>query len=105
MRLVAQLAKAMEYNDDFLKMQPSEDEQNSAATKGELGGKTDRYEWAQTENDVEIRIPLQEGTSKDAIKCKITSRGLDLNIRGGEAIQGEWFEPIVTDESAWQFGE
>jgi hypothetical protein len=101
--LVVQLAKAMEYNDDFLKMQPSEGD--NSATKDELGGKTDRYEWTQTESDVEIRIPLQAGTGKDAIKCKITSRGLDLNIRGGEVIQGEWFEPIVTDESAWQFGE
>src|SRR3546814_509153 len=97
-----QLAEALDYNDDFLQQAAAG---GDVANSGELGGKTDRYEWIQTENDVEMRIQLPEGTGKDGIKCKITSKGLDLQIQGREAIKGEWFDAVIPDESAWQFGE
>jgi len=70
------------------------------------GGATDNYVWTQTLAEVEVRVPLPEGTNKKMLDIKITNSNLKVGIKGKQPlIDGEFHKRIVTDDSLWTLEE
>ena len=71
---------------------------------------TKGYSWEQTEDDIEIEVPVPEGTRAKGLKVSITPRKVTAVLVGGGTPGGgacklpltlELFEPIRPDESTW----
>ena len=81
------------------------------------GGRTERYYWEQTLNDVTINVPVPQGTRARDVVCVISKTHLNLKIKGKEdplidsdfpcdARNGqEVWERVRTDESYWNVGD
>jgi CS domain len=54
------------------------------------GGKTDRYEWAQTLGELSVTVPLPPGTKSRDIVCTISRKRLKAGIKG---------QPLIIDVS------
>jgi HSP20 family molecular chaperone IbpA len=72
-------------------------------SKDILSGKTDRYDWKQTETDVEMTLPIPPSISKRDVKVEVKSRHITLTISGVERVKGEFYAEIVPSEFTWHF--
>jgi CS domain len=54
------------------------------------GGKTDKYEWAQTLGELSVTVPLPPGTKSRDIVCTISRKKLKAGIKG---------QPLIIDVS------
>mmetsp|Transcript_12545 Transcript_12545/g.17379 ORF Transcript_12545/g.17379 Transcript_12545/m.17379 type:complete len:156 (-) Transcript_12545:1474-1941(-) len=68
----------------------------------EYGGETEHYKWTQTEQEVVITIIVPQGTRSKDVTCTIGPKHLKFGFKGKPLIiDGELYQPVATDESAW----
>jgi len=81
------------------------------------GGRTERYTWEQTLNDVTLAVPVPEGTRARDVVCVIKKGALSLKLRGTEAslVEGRYpcdarngvevWETVRVDDCTWSLGK
>jgi len=68
----------------------------------ENGGKTERYEWAQSEADLRLKVSVPHGTKAKDLAVRVETQRLELSLRGSEPLlQGAFPARIKPDESFW----
>lgn len=66
------------------------------------GGKTDKYEWEQTLNEVTVNIDIPDGIKSKMLIVDMTPSKLKVGIKGQPLmIDGEFSKPIKADDSLW----
>jgi hypothetical protein len=71
------------------------------------GGRTDKYCWAQTEQDADVKIPLPSHiTSTSHVKVNLTNTSLHVSLHDGNGtlvqyLSGQFFLKISTEDSCW----
>ena len=71
----------------------------------ELGGKTEKYNWSQTDKEVEVYIQVPSNTKGKDVNYKISSNHLTLKISGNVVIDGDLYAAVIPDECNWQIGK
>jgi hypothetical protein len=69
-----------------------------------LKGKSDKYEWTQSEDELEVTIPLirfGDTVHSNEVHVEMTPRRLKVVIRREVFIDGEFYAPIRSDDSVW----
>jgi len=97
-------------NGGLSKMDVKKDEEDTNADDTKLmpnrqnGANLENYQWGQTLEDVEIRIPFQVNgrlRGRD-IDCKLTKNKLKIGLRNGPCIiDGTLWKSIKEEESTW----
>jgi len=61
------------------------------------------YKWSQTLNDVDITIPVPQGTRSKNLEITITKKALSVRIKGHEdyIMKGELCKEIKLEDSTW----
>lgn len=71
----------------------------------DYGGVTDKYEWSQTEEEVNVSIKLPKEVTKKDVICDIKPESLKVTIRGQEKplLEGNYAagKKVICDESGW----
>merc|ERR1712196_54081 len=67
------------------------------------GGKTDRYTWTQNNHEVEMRFPVNSGTTTKDIQYKIRADYIELVIKGEPMLKGALYARVVVDDCIWTF--
>eukprot|EP00898_Chlorokybus_atmophyticus_P001566 jgi/Chlat1/240/Chrsp1S03048 len=69
-----------------------------------FGGKTDRYQWGQTEEEVIVEIPCAAGTRSKDVDCKIASEQFRISLSGSDkpVLQGELYRRVLPEDSTWE---
>ncbi|CAD8131856.1 unnamed protein product [Paramecium pentaurelia] len=66
------------------------------------GGRTERYIWTQTLEEVQVYIPIPSTVTSKQLTVKIESSSLLVGLKGQPPIvNGQLFEKIQSDESTW----
>jgi hypothetical protein len=68
-----------------------------------FSGETNSYRWSQTEDEVEIIIPVAEDCRRQDIACQWKSKSVFLSVKGEPILDGAPFDAVDADESSWQF--
>ena len=63
------------------------------------------YEWEQSNKEVTVLIPLDEGIRAKEINVKMTSLNVAVIVRGATVVEGALFYPIRPDDSLWEIEE
>jgi len=72
----------------------------------DYGGKTDKYEWDQWEDEVLITVKFPPETKGKDIICEIKHDHLKLGKKGEPfLIDGPLYQEILPDESTWTFSD
>jgi hypothetical protein len=72
----------------------------------ENGGKSELYEWAQSEADLRLKVSVPHGTKAKDLSVRVETQRLELSLRGsGPLLQGELFSRIKPGESFWLLEE
>lgn len=88
----------------------TEDKPSGEEAKGEEkkekppgnGGKTDKYTWTQTLEELHMYIPIQAGLKAKDMKITIETNKCYVGVKGQTAlIDGEFTEKIKADDSIW----
>lgn len=97
-------------NGGLSKMDTKKDDEDTNADETKLmpnrqnGANLEKYQWGQTLEDVEIRIPFElNGKLRGRdIDCKLTKNKLKIGLRNGPVIiEGTLWKPIKEEESTW----
>ena len=67
-----------------------------------FGGKTDRYTWTQTDEEVEVYVPVDAETTKKQVACQFRSGSLRLSVGDQVLIDGNTCKTIDPEECTWQ---
>jgi len=68
----------------------------------QLGGKTDKYSWTQTLQDVSVCIPVPPGTTSKMLAIKIQTKSIEVGIKGGKTlVGGALHSTVLPDECFW----
>ncbi|KAF4656848.1 nudC domain containing [Perkinsus chesapeaki] len=68
------------------------------------GGRTDKYLWTQTMNDVTVEVPLRPNTKAKELNVTIkpgSVRVEDKTSSSGTILEGGWSMKVVPSESSW----
>mmetsp|Transcript_19451 Transcript_19451/g.45480 ORF Transcript_19451/g.45480 Transcript_19451/m.45480 type:complete len:335 (-) Transcript_19451:37-1041(-) len=101
------MAENMEYGVQAAKMRQQMAERGGLA---EVGGKLPDeqqctgYSWKQNEEEMEVNVPVPEGTKKAALKVAIATRSLTVKVGADTVVSIELSAPIRPDESTWTLG-
>jgi hypothetical protein len=68
-------------------------------------GGTDSYQWYQSDDDIEVTIPLPDCTDKRQVIVEIKSNRLRVSANGKLIIDGTLDDSVVVDESTWTFSQ
>ena len=62
------------------------------------------YTWEESEEEVEVRLPLPAGSTKQDVRCEIGAASLELSVGGGAPLlSGKLCGRVFPDGSAWCF--
>mmetsp|Transcript_33803 Transcript_33803/g.44597 ORF Transcript_33803/g.44597 Transcript_33803/m.44597 type:complete len:336 (+) Transcript_33803:49-1056(+) len=64
-------------------------------------GETERYLWSQTQDEVEVILPVPQSTQCGDIKHELTPNTISLTVQGQKLIEGNLFATVVPEESTW----
>lgn len=85
-----------------------EDEKEDDKDKGckpndRNGSKTDRYDWGQALDtvDVDVFLPDNFNTRQLDVKMSATKLCVKNKVTGAAILEGTWFKPIHVDDSIW----
>ena len=79
----------------------SDDDDGSPKPEGN-GGKTDRYVWTQTLQDVTVTFPVRAGLKSKHLSVAMKADRLKLEIKGEDMLcDGELCQRIKTADSTW----
>lgn len=60
------------------------------------------YNWAQTLQEVTVNIYLPEGVTSKQLSVVMTPKKCAVKVKGGATLmEGNWFKPIIEDDSLW----
>jgi len=66
------------------------------------GGKTDKYTWTQTLEELHVYIPIPSGVRAKDLKIDLETTKCYVGLKGQPAIiDGEWPERIKAEDSIW----
>eukprot|EP00904_Undaria_pinnatifida_P000969 jgi/Undpi1/10873/HiC_scaffold_3.g01399.m1 len=66
------------------------------------GGKTEKYEWTQTLQELSVVVPITEGLKSRDVVCDITKSRLRVGVRGQPLlVDGEMYNRVKVDDSFW----
>ena len=66
------------------------------------GASTEKYSWSQTVQDVQVQIPLPEGTKANQLDIKIQTKKISCAFKGKEPfLIGELCEKVKVEDSFW----
>jgi hypothetical protein len=94
-----------DWTDLDFRSQSGTDPGGLAPSQDIVSGQTDRYSWAQSNQEVDVFVPVSETVKKKDIVCNITGFHLNLTVAGVEIINGALFAEIDPSECNWQLGE
>jgi len=66
-------------------------------------GGTDKYRWYQTNEEIEVTIPVSEKTGKADISVDVRQKSLKVKVGDSLLIDGELFESVDSGDSTWTF--
>lgn len=88
---------------DFSQFQKLLDERKEKAS---ISGSTPRYTWKQSDQDVDIFIPIEEYSKSSAvksdIKIDIKASFITVSIAGETILNDDFFAAVIPDECNWQ---
>lgn len=75
-----------------------------------LYGSTDKYDWTQTESEVEVFVKLDKFSNFASLRAKdiranITSTGLSVAVNGETLLKGDFPAKVLADDCTWQLEE
>jgi hypothetical protein len=66
------------------------------------GGRTERYAWTQTLQEVSVSIPVPAGVTSKMLSVKIQSKSIEVGVKGGSTIiNGALHAAVQLDECLW----
>ncbi len=66
------------------------------------GAATEKYNWSQTVQDVQVQIPIPEGTKANQLDIKIQTKKISCAFKGKEPfLIGELCEKVKVEDSFW----
>lgn len=71
----------------------------------ELGGKTQKYAWTQTNWEIRCKVPVDPETTRADIKCSIHRRKFSLYVFEDKIMDGELLDNVDQDASSWQLDQ
>lgn len=69
--------------------------------KNKSYGKTDRYEWTQTENEAEVYIPCNADLTARMVKVQMKTYSLEVKLNNVVIMKGDFPHSIKPDDSCW----
>jgi hypothetical protein len=85
-----------------------EDEEVDEADKGKLkpnygnGSQTDKYSWTQTLSELEVQVPVPEGTKSRSLTVEIKAKHLKVGLKGEQPLIDDELEKAVkVVDSSW----
>lgn len=60
-----------------------------------------KYSWSQSDSEVTIKFPLDEGTQKDKVKVNFASAGLKVQVANAKLMDIELSGKVVPDDCDW----
>jgi hypothetical protein len=75
-----------------------------------LFGSTERYDWNQTESEIEMFVKLDRISDASEVRAKnikvsITSTTVSVAINGKTLVKGDLFAKVLSDDCTWQLEE
>lgn len=69
--------------------------------------KTDRYDWNQTESEIDVFINLKSVKDANDVRARdvnvsIKSNTLSITVNGSKLIEGDFFAGVLADDCTWQ---
>lgn len=78
-----------------------DDDDDSPAPLGN-GGRTERYEWTQTLQELSVVVKVPEGSRSRDVVCDISKSKLRVGIKGQPLlVDGEMYNKVKVDDSFW----
>jgi hypothetical protein len=66
------------------------------------GGRTEKYSWTQTLQEVSVSVPVPAGISSKMLNVKIQSKHIEVSIKGGAVVvSGALHAAVQLDECLW----
>lgn len=66
------------------------------------GGRTEKYTWTQTLQEVSVSIPVPAGVTSKMLNVKIASKSIEVGVKGGATIvAGPLHASVQLDECLW----
>eukprot|EP00211_Chloroparvula_japonica_P007797 CAMPEP_0119122068 /NCGR_PEP_ID=MMETSP1310-20130426/2442_1 /TAXON_ID=464262 /ORGANISM="Genus nov. species nov., Strain RCC2339" /LENGTH=314 /DNA_ID=CAMNT_0007111675 /DNA_START=77 /DNA_END=1021 /DNA_ORIENTATION=+ len=65
------------------------------------GGKTEKYEWTQTLQEVDLRISLPEGTRGRDVDVEVKKQSITVTLKGKTVIAGQLHKAVHTGDPMW----
>jgi len=92
-----------ELHDQLTQAQKQQSADEDDDDDDEIAGKADKYSWAQTDEDVELYVPLHtfSPVHKNEIDVKITNKHLRVTIRREQYLNDEFFSMVNADDCCW----
>uniref|UniRef100_A0A7S0N8W0 CS domain-containing protein n=1 Tax=Pyramimonas obovata TaxID=1411642 RepID=A0A7S0N8W0_9CHLO len=99
----AEPAKPDEANvTDLPDAEEEKDDPNLQQPNSGNGGTTEHYSWVQSLADVNVNVPLPEGTKSKQIDCSIKKNSLKVGLKGQPPMfEGELPYSVQVDDSFW----
>jgi hypothetical protein len=67
-----------------------------------LGGKTDKYDWHQNDQEVEVYLKVVGNVGAKQVNCKILKDNVKVLVNGVVALEGDFYAPVIPEECNWQ---
>jgi len=64
-------------------------------------GSNEKYKWTQSEDEVEITVPVHPGCSGKDVVVKMKSKTISVEVKGEVVLEGSLSNVIHTDGSTW----
>lgn len=79
------------------------EENKGVAPNAQNGTKTDKYEWGQALDTVDVNIWLKDDFNTKQLSVVMTATKLVVKnkVSGEVLVEGKWFKPIIVDDSIW----
>lgn len=79
-----------------------EEEEDETPPPKDNGGKTDRYTWGQTLQEVTVTIPVPTGTRAKQLIVEIEPDTLRVQLKGGAVLaEGEFHKTSDSEDATW----
>lgn len=68
---------------------------------GYKGGKTDEYTWSQSDDEVEIVVPVPTECDKKNISVQFKTKSINVAVDGKQILSGNLFASVHPDDCTW----
>ncbi|MCD9638159.1 hypothetical protein HAX54_021933 [Datura stramonium] len=100
--VVAEKKAAKESKGKEVNEAKEDDKKSSRAPNSSNGLDLDKYSWGQSLQEVNVNIPVPQGTKSRFIVCDISRTRLKVGLKGQPPIiDGELYQPVKVDDCFW----